>query len=150
MNWISAIALWKWNSRQKAPEASCVNVCESNFRVKAQLRYLRHATVMADKKSRSPLKIQLLTWVVQKPSFFSKLCVCKQCSQCSCSCVETPVIPRVKFHVVSSLLSVLKIAIWMLAYERPSTPLKISLNLRLKTTLLILKVVPLCSRFQVI
>ena len=34
---------------------------------------------------------------------------------------------RAKFHVVSSLLSVLKIAILMLASEFPSTPLEISL-----------------------
>ena len=46
---------------------------------------------------------------------FSKFSVHKQCSQCSCSCVETLVILRAKFHVVSSLLSVLKIAILMLA-----------------------------------
>ena len=37
---------------------------------------------------------------------FSKLCVHKQCSQCSSSCVETPVILPAKFHVVLSLLSV--------------------------------------------
>ena len=34
---------------------------------------------------------------------------------------------RAKFHVVSSLLSVLKIAILMLASECPCTPLRISL-----------------------
>ena len=58
--------------------------------------------------------IQLLTWVVKKLSF-SKLCVYKQCSQCSCSCLETLVILWAKFHVVSSLPSVLKIAILMRA-----------------------------------
>ena len=42
---------------------------------------------------------------------FNKLCGHKQCSQCSCSCVETLVILWAKFHVVSSLLSVLKIVI---------------------------------------
>ena len=36
-------------------------------------------------------------------------------AQCSCSCVETLVMLRAKFHVVSSLLSVLIIAIVMLA-----------------------------------
>ena len=65
---------------------------------------------------------QLLMWVVQKPSFLVN-CVHKQYSQCSCSCIETLVILQAKFHVVSSLLSVLK----MLAYECPCTPLKISL-----------------------
>ena len=34
---------------------------------------------------------------------------------------------RAKFHVVSSHRSVLKIVILMLAYECPSTPMKISL-----------------------
>ena len=43
-------------------------------------------------------------------SLFSKLCVHKQCSS-----VETLVILRAKFHVVSSLL-VLKIEILMLSY----------------------------------
>ena len=47
---------------------------------------------------------QLLMWVVFK-KLFSKLCVHKQCSQCSCSCVETLVILQAKFHVVSSLLT---------------------------------------------
>ena len=48
---------------------------------------------------------------LKRDSLFSKLCVHKQCSQCSSSCVETLVILRAKFHVVSSLLSVLNIAI---------------------------------------
>ena len=52
-------------------------------------------------------------------TLFSKLCAHKQCSQCSCSCVETLVILRAKLHVVSSLLSVLKIA--MLPLICPST-----------------------------
>ena len=62
-----------------------------------------------------------------KNSLFSKLCVHKQCSQCSCSCVETLVMLPAKFHVVSSLLTVLKIEILMLAWQCPCTPLKISL-----------------------
>ena len=37
----------------------------------------------------------------------NSICVHKQCSQCSYSCVETLVILRAKFHVVSSLFSVL-------------------------------------------
>ena len=37
-------------------------------------------------------------------------------------------IPRAKFHVVLSLLSVLKIAILMLVCQCPCTPLKISLT----------------------
>ena len=45
------------------------------------------------------------------------------------------VILRAKFHVVSSLLSVLKIAILMLAYECPSTPLKIGLKTKLQSIL---------------
>ena len=48
---------------------------------------------------------------LKRDSLFSKLCVHKQCSQCSSSCVETLVTLRAKFHVVSSLLSVLNIAI---------------------------------------
>ena len=59
-----------------------------------------------------------VTWrTVQGGSLllFSKLCVHKQCSQCWCSCVETLVIVPAKFHVVSSLVSVLKIAILMLS-----------------------------------
>ena len=43
-----------------------------------------------------------------KKLLFSKLCVHKQCSKCSCSCVETLVILRAKFYFVSSFLSVLK------------------------------------------
>ena len=50
----------------------------------------------------------------------SKLCAHKQCSQCSCSCVETLVILRAKFHVVSSPLSVLKIEILMLSLICPA------------------------------
>jgi len=46
---------------------------------------------------------------------FSKLCVHKQCSQRSCSCVEPLVILKAQFYVASSLLSVLKIAILMLS-----------------------------------
>ena len=46
---------------------------------------------------------------LSKNFLYSKLCVHKQCSQCSCSCVETLVILRSKFHVVSSLFSVLNI-----------------------------------------
>ena len=60
-------------------------------------------------------------------TLFSKLCVHKQCSQCTCSCVQTLVILRAKFHVVSILLRVLKIVILMLTYKCPCTPLKISL-----------------------
>ena len=48
---------------------------------------------------------KLVKWVVQKPFFFSKLCVLKQSSQCSSSCVATLVILQAKFNVVSSLLS---------------------------------------------
>ena len=40
-----------------------------------------------------------------KNLLFSKLCIHKQCSQCSCSCVETLMILRAKLPVVSSLLS---------------------------------------------
>ena len=43
----------------------------------------------------------LLRWVVQKTFLLENL-------GCSCSCVETLVILRAKFHIVSSLLSVLK------------------------------------------
>ena len=42
---------------------------------------------------------------LSKNLLFSKLCVHKQCSQCLCSCVETLVMLRAKFHVVLSLLS---------------------------------------------
>ena len=66
-------------------------------------------------------------WQAVQNLLFSKLCLHKQCSQCSCSCVETLVVLRAKFHVASSLLSVLKITILMLVYQRPHTPLKISL-----------------------
>ena len=69
--------------------------------------------------------MQLLELI--KNLLFSELYVHKQCSQCSCSCVETLVILRAKFHVVSSLFSVLKIVILMLAYECPRTGLKMSL-----------------------
>ena len=51
-------------------------------------------------------------------------CVHKQYSQCSCSCVATLVMLQAKFHVVSTLISVLKIAILMLAYPAPSTPVQ--------------------------
>ena len=60
-----------------------------------------------------------------KNLLFSKLYVQKQCSQCSCSCVETLVRIRAKFHVVPSLFSVLSIL--MLASECPCTPFKVSL-----------------------
>ena len=63
-------------------------------------------------------EIQLLMCAV-KNLLFSKLCVHKQCSQCSCSCVETLVILCAEFHVVSSLLSVLKIAIQVRLNHRP-------------------------------
>ena len=53
--------------------------------------------------------------MLSKNLLFSKLCVHKQCSRCWCSCVETLVMLRAKFHVVSSLLSVQKIEILMLA-----------------------------------
>ena len=57
--------------------------------------------------------------VLFKNSPFSKLCVHKQCFQCSCSRVETLVILRAKCHVVLSLLSVLKIVILMLSLICP-------------------------------
>ena len=44
----------------------------------------------------------------------------KHCSQSLCSCVETLVILPAKFHVVSSILTVLKIAILMLSLICPS------------------------------
>ena len=50
-----------------------------------------------------------------KNVLFSKIIVHTQYSQCSCSYVETLVILQAKFHVVSSLHSVLKIAILMLS-----------------------------------
>ena len=62
-----------------------------------------------------------------KTLFFSKLCVHEQCSQCSCSCVETLVTLRAKFYVVSSIFGVLKITIWCQHKSARSTPLKISL-----------------------
>ena len=63
-----------------------------------------------------------------KNSLFSKLCVHKQCSQCWCSCVETLVMLPEKFHVVSRLLTVLKLEIlaskccvffWSLCHQMP-------------------------------
>ena len=41
------------------------------------------------------------------------------CSKCSCSCVETLVMLRAKFHVVSSLLNVLKIELLVPLYLCP-------------------------------
>ena len=49
-----------------------------------------------------------------KNILFNKLCVHKQSYQCGCSRVETLVMLRAKFHVVSRLLTVLKIQIFML------------------------------------
>ena len=59
------------------------------------------------------LRFTVFTFLGQ--AHFCKLCVHKQCSQCSCSCVETLVILWAKFHVVSSLLGVLNTAILMLS-----------------------------------
>ena len=66
-------------------------------------------------------------WVVQKLTLTLVNCAHKQRSQCSCSCVDTLVILRAKFHVVSNLLSVLKIVIMMLSLMialMPSTPIE--------------------------
>ena len=65
-----------------------------------------------------------ITLALKSIFWLSKNCVHKQCSQCSCSCVETLVILRAKFHVVLSLLNVLKIA----SVKVPlALPLKMSL-----------------------
>ena len=61
-----------------------------------------------------------------KNLLFSKLCVHKQCSQYSCSCVETLVILGAQFHLVLSLLTVLKIAILIIKVPI-ALPLKMSL-----------------------
>ena len=55
---------------------------------------------------------QATTKVSCSKTLFLVNCVHKQCSQCSTSCIETLVILRAKFHVVSSLNSVLKIKIY--------------------------------------
>ena len=56
------------------------------------------------------------TIVVRKTFSFAN-CEHKQCSHCWCSCVETLVMLPAKFHLVSRLLTVLKIEILMLSWE---------------------------------
>ena len=55
-------------------------------------------------EERSTFTLLPVRWL-SKNFLFSKLCVHKPCSQCSCSCVETLVIRQAKFHIVSSILS---------------------------------------------
>ena len=59
--------------------------------------------------SRLPWWWRLAEQAKVKNFLYSKLCAHKQCSQCSCSCVEILVILQAKFHVVLSLLTVLRI-----------------------------------------